>query len=218
MRKQYAVIGLGRFGSSICKELYQLGHDVLAIDINKERVINIEKYATYAVNADGTDEDALKSLGIRNFEKVIVTIGANIQPSILCTLILKELGVKEVWVKAHDQKHVRILESIGADRIIQPEYEMGIRIAHQLDSSRVIEYVELSKDHSIVELEATKKNDNKSLKQLDIRAKYGCTILAIKRGEEVVVSPSPDEKISEGDLLVAIGHKVDLVRFQEKGM
>ena len=218
MKKQFAVIGLGRFGGSVCKELYSMGHEVLAIDVNEDRVNDYAPYSTHSVVANATEENALLSLGIRNFDHVIVAIGDNIQASILCTLLLKELNVREVWVKAQNNYHHKVVEKIGADRIIHPEHDMGIRIAHYLVSEKIIDYIELSAEYSIVELMATPKVSNRTIAELDIRAKYGCTILGIKRGEEVNISPFPDEVIIEKDILILIGHNRDLKRFEDEGL
>ncbi|WP_332698677.1 potassium channel family protein [Halalkalibacter lacteus] len=217
-KKQFAVIGLGRFGGSVCKELYKMGHQVLAIDLNETKVNEFTAFSTHAVVANSTDEKALQSLGIRNFEYVIVAIGDNIQSSILTTLVLKEMDVNNVWVKAQNIYHHKVLDKIGADRIIHPEQDMGIRIAQHLASEKIVDYIELSDEYSIVELLATKKIDNRSLIDLHVRAKYGCTILAIKRGEEINVSPLPKDMIYQKDILIVIGHKNDLKRFEEEGM
>lgn len=218
MKKQFAVIGLGRFGGSVCRELYTMGHEVLAIDTNEDKINDFTNYSTHAVVANATDENALNSLGIRNFDHVIVAIGDNIQASILCTLLLKEMNVKQVWVKAQNQYHHKVVEKIGADRIIHPEHDMGIRIAHYLVSEKIIDYIELSPEYSIVELMASKKVSHKSIAHLDIRAKYGCTILGIKRGEDVIISPTPDQIIKENDILIVIGHNTDLKRFEDEGL
>ncbi len=218
MKKQFAVIGLGRFGSSVCKELYKLGHQVLAIDSKEEKVNEMTRHSTHSAIANGTDEKALQSLGIRNFDYVIVAIGDDIQSSILCTLLLKEFGVENVWVKAQNYYHQRVLEKIGADRIVHPEQDMGIRIAQHLTSEKIVDYIELSADYSIVELIATDKVANKSLIDLDIRAKYGCTILGIKRGEDINIAPTPTDQIERSDILIVIGHKNDLKRFEDEGM
>lgn len=217
MVKQFLVIGLGRFGSSICKELHSLGHDVLAIDMIDEKVNAMLSYSTQAVVANATDENALKSLGVRNFDYAIVAIGDNMQASVHTTLLLKEIGLT-VWVKAQNIYHQKILDKIGADRIILPEQDMGIRVAHQLDSEKIIDYIELSKEYSIVEIKATDKVDDCTIIQLNVRAKYGCTILAIKRGEEINISPLPDDVIYQGDILVVMGNNQDIKRFEEKGM
>lgn len=218
MKKQFAVIGLGRFGGSVCRELYQMGHEVLAIDTNEDKVNSFSRYSTHAVVANATDENALQSLGIRNFEHVVVAIGDNIQASILCTLLLKEMKVKEVWVKAQNPYHHKVVERIGADRIIHPEHDMGVRIAHYLVSEKIIDYIELSPEYSIVELIASQKVSNKTITQLDIRAKFGCTILGMKRGEQVIISPTPDHEIYENDILIVIGHNKDLKRFEDEGL
>jgi trk system potassium uptake protein len=218
MKKQFAVIGLGRFGSSVCKELYRLGHDVLAVDQVEERVNAIAQFSTHSAISNATDENALKSLGIRNFDYVIVAIGDNIQSSILCTMLLKEMGITKVWVKAQNDYHHKVLEKIGADRIVRPEQDMGIRVAHHLDSEKIIDYIELSNDYSIVELVATERNANQTLIEMDVRAKFGCTILAVKRGEEVNISPLPTDKVLLKDILVVMGHNSDIRRFEEKGV
>lgn len=218
MKKLFAVIGLGRFGGSICRELDHLGHEVLAIDINEDRVNEYAKFSTHAVHTNATDEKALSSLGIRNFEYAIVAIGDNIQSSILCTLLLKELGVKHVWVKAQGSYHHKVLEKIGADRIIHPEHDMGIRIVHYLVSDKIIDYIELSPDYSIVELMSTTKVIKHSIADLNIRAKFGCTILAIKREGEVIISPHPSEFIQEKDVLIFIGRNNEIKKFEEEGL
>ncbi len=194
-----------------------LGNEVLAIDSNEDRVNSMVNDSTTAVVANATDENSLKSLGIRNFDLAIVAIGEDMQSSIHCTLLLKEMGIK-VWVKAQNAYHQKILEKIGADRVIHPEQDMGIRVAHQLHSENIIDFIELSKDYSIVEVKATEKIGYKSIIQLDIRAKYGCTVLAIRRGEEINISPHPDDILYQGDTLVVMGSNLDIQRFEEKGL
>lgn len=218
MKKDFVVIGLAGFGGSVCKELYRLGHQVLAIDTNEAKVNAVLDHSTKAVVADASREDVLKSLGVGNFNYAIVAIGDNMQSSILCTLLLKEMGVKNVWVKAQDANHAKVLTKIGADRIIQPEHDMGIRIANQLQSGKLQEYIELSENYSISELDITKKLANKTINDTDIRSKYGCTILAVKNGEMVNISPSPKDKLHEGDMIVVIGNNEDIKRFEEKGL
>lgn len=218
MKKDFVVIGLARFGSSVCKELHRLGHQVLAIDTNEAKVNAVLDHSTKAVIADASREDVLKSLGVGNFDYAIVAIGDNMQSSILCTLLLKELGVKNVWVKAQDANHAKVLTKIGADRVIQPEYDMGVRVANQIQSGKIQEYIELSENYSISELYITKRLVNKSINDLDISAKYGCTILAIKNGKKVNISPSPEDKLHEGDMIVVIGNNDDIKRFEKKGL
>ncbi|MFB5661307.1 potassium channel family protein [Alteribacillus sp. HJP-4] len=215
MKKQFAVIGLGRFGISVSTELHKLGHDVLAIDVNEHKVNEMVNDSTYSAIADGTDEKALRNLGITNFDHVIVAIGDNLQASILCTLLLKDMGIESVWAKAQNYYHHKVLDKIGADKIIHPEHDMGNRIVQHLMSDKVIDYIELSDDYSIVEIGATDDMHRKTLIDLDIRAKFGVTILGIKRGKNINISPMANDKIYRDDVLIVIGHKNDLKRFEE---
>lgn len=218
MKKSFAVIGLGRFGGSIVYELIEQGMDVLAIDIKEERVNEFLTIATHAVIGDTTDEKVLKSLGISNFDHVIVAIGDDIQASILTTIILKELGVKDVTAKALSDYHEKVLVKIGADRVVHPERDMGKRLAYNMSSNNVLDYLELSDKHSIVEIVAKKPLAGNSIIGLDIRAKYGITIVAIKRENDVIVSPMASEVILENDILIVIGADSDIARFQKKAM
>src|SRR5690625_4518083 len=193
MNRDFAVIGLGRFGSSICKELTLEGMDVLAIDIDENKINEFKNIASHAVIADATDEQALIALGIKNIDHVIVAIGDNIQASILTTVILTELGIKRITVKAQNDYHEKILNKIGADVVVHPERDMGRRLAHSLISSNIIDYLELSEEHSIVEVKAGKKMIGKNLMDLNIRATYGCNVVAIKRGSEMVISPAAED-------------------------
>ncbi|AKG73647.1 potassium channel family protein [Salinicoccus halodurans] len=215
MNKEFAVIGLGRFGGSIVKELREMETDVLAIDIDEERVNEFADIATQSVIGNTTDETVLKNLGLRNFDNVIVAIGDNIQSSILTTLLLKDLGVKKVTVKAQSDYHARVLDKIGADVVVHPERDMGRRIAHRLVSSSVLDYLELSDEHSIVEIYATEKLAEQTLLDLDIRAEYGVSVIAIKRGSDIIVSPDPTVNIKETDVLIVIGTDDDLNKFEK---
>ena len=209
MDKEYVVIGLGRFGGSIVRELNALDMDVMAIDRDENRVNEYSDIATHAVVADTTDEAVMKSLGIRNFDHVIVAIGENIQSSTLTTLILKELGVKKVTAKAQNDYHAKILNKIGADTVVHPERDMG------RPSASVLDYLELADEHSIVELKSTEKMAGQTIIELDIRAQYGINIIAIKRAKEFIVSPDPNINIEIGDILIMIGHDNDLGRFEK---
>ncbi|WP_416151115.1 potassium channel family protein [Salipaludibacillus sp. HK11] len=218
MKKQFAIIGLGRFGTSICKELFHMGHEVLAIDKTEKKIEMAGAFATQTLLCDATDETELSKIGIRNFEHVIVAIGDDIQASILCTLHLKDFNIPRVWVKAQNDYHHKVLEKIGADRIFHPEKDMGNRIASFLTSEKVIDYIDLSADYSIVEVLASKKVNGKSLIDLNVRARFGCTILAIKQNGKVNVTPDPSEKLNQGDIFIVIGNKQDLMRFQEAAL
>ncbi|MEH7251755.1 TrkA family potassium uptake protein [Neobacillus niacini] len=216
MKKNFAVIGLGRFGGSICRTLSDEGFEVLAIDKNEERVNSYAMIASHAAVGDTTDEAVLKSLGIRNFDHVIVAIGDDIQSSILTTLILKELGVTHITVKAQNDYHEKVLVKIGADKVVHPERDMGRRIAHNMASSSVLDYLELSDEHSIVEIVANNKISGHTIIDLDIRKKYGLNIVAIKRGMDIIVSPKANEDILINDVLIVIGTDDDIDRFERK--
>lgn len=216
MSKEYVVIGLGRFGGSIVRELNALDMDVMAIDADEARVNEYSDIATHAVIADTTDEAVMKSLGIRNFDHVIVAIGENIQASTLTTLILKELGVKKVTAKAQNDYHAKILNKIGADTVVHPERDMGRRIAHNVASASVLDYLELSDEYSIVEIKAGERLAGNSILELDVRANFGINIIAVKREKDIIVAPDPNENIEYHDILIVIGHDNDLNRFEKK--
>lgn len=208
--KQFVVIGLGRFGSSIAQTLYSLGNEVLAIDTDEETVQSISNSVTHAVQADATDEATLRSLGIRNFDVAVVTIGSDIQSSIMITLLCKELGVKYVIAKAHNEMHAKVLYKIGADRVVFPERDMGVRVAHNLCSSNILDYIELSPDYSIMEIEAIREWEGKSLRELSMRSRYGINVMAIKRNNDINISPTAEDVIKHGDVLVVIGGTEEL--------
>lgn len=215
MKRDYAVIGLGRFGGSICRELSEEGMDVLAIDKNEDKVNEYKNIASHAVIADSTDEATLKELGLKNIDHVIVAIGDNIQASILTTVILTDLGIKMITVKANNDYHEKILNKIGAHQVVHPERDMGRRIAHNIISNNILDYLELSDEHSIVEVKAGKRMLGKSLIDLDIRANYGCNVVAIKQGDDINVSPSADDILIENDVLIVIGADNDISRFEK---
>ena len=218
MRKEFVVIGLGRFGGSIVRELILQGANVMAIDSSQERVDDFAQIATQAIVADTTDESVIKSLGLWNFEHVIVAIGEDIQSSILTTLILKELGVPQITAKANNDYHEKVLRKIGADFVVHPERDMGIRIANNMLSNNVLDYLELSDEHSIMEIRVSDRIAGRSLVDLDIRAKYDINIVGIKRGEQILISPSPTDPILSGDILLVIGADVDINRFMKKAL
>lgn len=215
MRKQFAVIGLGRFGSSVARSLSAMGHEVLVIDKNEERVQELSEVVTHGVVGDATDERLLKQVGIRNFDVVISSIGVNAQANILVTMIAKELGAKYVVSKAINDLYGKILEKVGADRVVYPERDMGERVAHNLVDTNLLDYIELSPEYSIIEFVAPPRIDGKTLKQLNLRAKYGVTLVLIKRGKEINASPGADDVIREGDILVIIGDTASLEKFQK---
>lgn len=211
--KQYAVIGLGRFGTSIARRLLEAGQEVLGIDIDEESVEDAELFLTHGVIADSTDEKALTSLGISNFDYVIVAIGDDIQSSILTVMLLKNLGVQKIIAKANGKRHGQVLEAIGAKWIIYPERDMGERVANQLLSPNMLNYIELSKDYNIEEIMIPSKMAGKNLREIDLRAKFNVSVIAILRNDDIIVSPSPEEALQKEDILVTIGNRNDLAKF-----
>ncbi len=215
--KQFVVVGLGRFGASVATTLAENGHDVLAIDRDPEKVQAISADVTHAVEADATDEDALKTLGVRNFDVAVVSIGDNVSANILCTLILKELNLPYVIVKAPDTLHGKVLSKVGADRIVYPERDMGARIAQNLISSNVLDYIEFAPEYGVIEILAGDKMTGKSLKELELRASFDVNVMAIKRGEDIHISPGADDKIEAGDKLVLMGKNENLDKMRDFG-
>ncbi|WP_054958232.1 potassium channel family protein [Paenibacillus dakarensis] len=213
-KKQYAVIGMGRFGTSVAKELSGMGFDVLAIDSSEQRIQEISGIVTHAVSSDSTEEEALRALGIRNFDVVVVAIGEDIQSSILTTLILKDLGVPAIIVKAKNELHGKVLQKIGADKVIFPERDMGLRVAHHLVSPNILDYIEISDDYSIMELRANADMIGQNMRELDIRARFGCNVMGIRSEGKMNISPDPDDRLVDGDILVIVGNKDDLTKLE----
>lgn len=212
--QQFVVIGLGRFGSSLALELMDLGYEVLGVDLNEELVNDMSAYLTHAVAADATDEDMLKSLGIRNFDCGIVAIGSDIQMSILTAILLKDLGIKTVVAKAISVLHGRALEKLGVDRVIFPERDMGVRVAHQLVTPNLLDYIELSKEYSIVELSVPACLAGKTLGEINPRVNYNCSIVAIHKQTGVIVAPTAMDVLNAGDIMVMIGSNENIDRFE----
>jgi len=215
--KQFVVVGLGRFGASVATTLAENGHDVLAIDRDPEKVQAISADVTHAVEADATDEEALKTLGVRNFDVAVVSIGDNVSANILCTLILKELNLPYVIVKAPDKLHGKVLTKVGADRIVYPERDMGARIAQNLISSNVLDYIEFAPEYGVIEILASDNMVGRTLKELELRASFDVNVMAIKRGEELYISPGADDKIEAGDKLVLMGINENLDKMRDFG-
>ena len=163
---------------------------------------------------DATDENALKKIGLSNFDIAVVTIGGDIQASVMATLLLKEMGVKFIVAKAHNDLHAKVLTKIGANKVIMPEKDMGRRVAHNLVSSNILDYIELSSEYSMMEIEALGSWIQKSLKELDLRKKYGINVVAIKDGSKINVSPGADAIIKPHDIIVALGSQKDLGKFE----
>jgi len=208
--KQFLIIGAGRFGSSIAKNLYKMGHDVMVIDEREEVVNQIANSATHVLQGNAADERTIKSLGVRNFDVAVISMGSDIQSSILIAIMLKEAGVKQIVAKAQNELHAKVLYKVGVDKIVFPERDMGAKIAQSLVSSNIMDYIELSPEYSIVEIAPLEEWIGKNLVELNIRAKYGVNIMAIKKGPDINVSPLASTNIEEGDVLIVIGNNNDL--------
>lgn len=212
--KSYIVIGLGLFGSETARKLCELGCEVLAMDVRENLVQQVANYVTHAVTGDGQDKDVLRALGAGTFDCAIVAIGDDLAASVLTVMNLKELGVPYVVCKAHDETHRRVLEKLGADRVVIPECEFAGKLARSLSSHNVLDYIELSPDYGILEIPAPKDWVGKTLKDLNVRAKVGVNIIAVESGGSTYVSPAADHKIWSGDVLVVLGDNAALEAVQ----
>jgi trk system potassium uptake protein TrkA len=215
-RKQFIVIGMGRFGQSVARCLTAMGKEVLAVDKGEENINDIAPFVTHAVQADATDEKTLSALGLRNFDVAVVTIGDDIQASILVTLLCKELGVGFVVAKAQSDLHAKVLLKIGADKVVFPERDMGMRLAHNLAAANVIDYIQVSGDLSVLEVGALDIWAEKSLMDLDFRMKYGANVIAIKgKDGKLNTLPRGDDVIHKGDTLIVVGQATDIARLEK---
>jgi trk system potassium uptake protein TrkA len=218
-RKQFIVIGMGRFGQSVARTLTSMGKEVLAVDKSEELINDIAPYVTHAVQADATDEKALSALGIRNFDVALVTIGDDIQASILVTLLCKEMGVGFVVAKAQTDLHAKVLLKIGADKVVFPERDMGVRLAHNLAAANVIDYIQVSDELRVLEIGVTGPWVGKSLIELDLRKKFGVNVIAIKKDAgEVNTAPRGVDVLNAGDLLIVVGQTADIARIEKAGI
>ncbi|MDC4186118.1 TrkA family potassium uptake protein [Loigolactobacillus coryniformis] len=206
MKQNFAVIGLGRFGTSICRVLAAEQQEVLAIDINEDRVNDLADVATEAIVADAQDEETLRSLEIGKFDHVIVAIGKNIQANILVTLIVKELGVPDITAKAENDTHARVLARIGADQVVHPERDMGARVAHHLLSPNILNYLAINDDVTMAEVKITSSAFvGKSLIELNFHQRFGLTVIAIQHGDNVIVSPAGSDVVQLNDEISVVG-------------
>jgi len=213
--KSYIVIGLGRFGSEAARRLCELGNEVLAVDVDSDLVQQISSEVTHAVVADARDKEVLRALDAKEFDCGIVAIGDSLGDSVLATMNLKELGVPYVVCKAHDETHRQVLKKLGADKIVIPEQENACRLARNLSSPNVLDYIELSEDYGIIEVPAPASWKDKSLLELNIRAKLGVNILAVRREDTFAVSPAADFRILQNDILVILGDTAALEAVQK---
>ena len=211
--RTYVVIGLGRFGTAVATELCRLGHEVLAIDDSEDRVQSISSHVTHAVAGDARDPAVLRALGVRNYNCAIVAVADDVGNSALITMNLKEIGVRQVIAKAQSHVHQKVLQKIGADKVVFPEHEMGVKLAQNLSSSNILNFIELSEDYGIVELAAPKSWQGHSIRDLNVRAKYKVNIIAIRRNGEdadLQLTPVADYVIAPGDVVVTLGRYEDI--------
>ncbi len=205
--KQFAVVGLGRFGLSVCQELVSSGAQVLAIDLNEDKVKTVAQFVTQAIVANCSVEETVTELKLSDYDMVMVSIGEDVNASILTTLVLKESGVKSVWVKANDKFHAKILQKIGADHVILPERDMGIRVARKMLDKRVLEFQELGSDLAMTEVVIGSRLMGKSLAQLSLCQTDDIQVLGFKRGPEILKNPDLEKILEIGDMLIVAGPK-----------
>ncbi len=218
--RQAAVVGLGNFGFSVARTLAEKGCQVLCVDADMEKVQTIKDFVLNAVQADATDERALRAVGISEVDVAIISLGDNREASILAAMILQDLGVKEIVVKVVSELHARVLKRLGVSRVVFPEKDMGRRVAERLLAPQILEHLELSEDYGIEEIVPPGEFLDKTIADLKFRTRYGVSVLAIRRQtsngrEEMVVNPTRDVRILSGDLLIVIGHEKDLAKLKD---
>ncbi|MEM1367726.1 MAG: TrkA family potassium uptake protein [Cyanobacteria bacterium P01_H01_bin.15] len=211
-RRQFAVIGLGRFGRAVCQTLHQLGHEVLGTDVEEKLVSQVlsERIVDHAIQLDATEIPALKESGLLEIDTHIIAIGNYLQESVITTLNVKEAGVKTVVAKASSEVHGKILQRVGADHVVYPEFEAGRALAFNLTKSSILDRFELDTEHSIVEVKVPEKFHNKTLEQLNLRSSYGVSVLALSKAETFSINPLPQTRLQQGALMVVIGRNQDI--------
>ncbi|MGM0653681.1 MAG: potassium channel family protein [Bacillota bacterium] len=216
MGRQYLVLGAGRFGSSVAKTLYRLGHDVMVVDSNEDIVQEINSDVTNAVQADATSEKALAALDIKNYDAVVLAVADDMQTSIMAAILLVEMKAHYIVAKAQTDLHGRVLNKIGVNRVVYPEMDMGKKLAHSILAPSIIDLFELSEEYSVVEVKAPKDMTGKSLKDLDLRARHGVSVIALRNetNQKVRISPIGDDIIGVDDIIVAIGDYKSLKKLE----
>ncbi|ROR31513.1 trk system potassium uptake protein TrkA [Mobilisporobacter senegalensis] len=204
-KKEFVVFGLGRFGWSVATTLAESGCEVLAVDDNEDKIKDIADIVTYAVKADATDSETLSTLGLSNFDGAVIAMSEDLEASVMATILVKELGIPYVLVKAQTDLHAKILKKVGADMVVFPEKETGMRVAHNLIMGNFFDAVELSSTYSLMELEPLDEWDGKSLKDLNLRSRYKLNVIGIKQDDELNINPDADDYITKNDVLIVIG-------------
>lgn len=206
------VIGLGRFGTGVAKSLVELGHDVLAIESDADTVQSLSSVLPHVVQADATDLETLRQLAVPDFAHAVVSIGGNLEASVLTILNLSQLGIKDIWAKAIDPQHGRIAERVGAHHVVYPEADMGERVAH-LVTGKMIDFIEFDDDFAIVKTRPPRESLNKTLAQSALRTRHGITVVGVKRPRQDFTYAKPDTLVVEGDLLIVSGPTAKVEQF-----
>ena len=214
--KSYVVIGLGRFGASLARQLCKLGAEVLALDVKGDLVQQVASEVTHAVVGDAQDKEVLRALGVRNMDCAVIAIGDNLAASVLITMNLKELGIPFIVCKAHDETHRKVLEKIGADQVVFPEQEMALRLARNLSNVDILNFIELSADYSVVERRCPRQWFGKTIRELDIRARFHLNVIAVRQeAGNMLIAPGGDYNLHTGDCLVVLGTNRDIERVEK---
>ncbi len=214
-KKSFLIIGLGRFGTSLATHLAVLGHEVMAVDRNEENVSAIADIVTHSLIADASEERVLQQLGISNFDCIVIAVGDDLRSSILTCVLCKERGAKRVIAKAYDDLHAKLLLKTGADKVVMPERETGIRLAHSLSNDGVLDFIGLSENCSISEINVPAGWVGKNIRDLDVRARYRVSIIAIRKDDEVIVAIDPMYVLESDDILIIIGYNEDLKKVED---
>jgi trk system potassium uptake protein len=212
--KQFLVIGAGRFGTALATTLYQFGHEVVVVDNDEQMVEDIMTHVTHAVIADATDEDALRKMGVGNFDAVIVAIGEDLESNILATVAASGAGARHVISKAKNEVAARILSRVGANLVIRPEHDMGVRLARQLSAPDVIDTLKLGDNHGVIEVEVH-KNLTGTLGELRLPNRFGVQVITVNRNNQIFVSPPADFRLQAGDKVLFIGENRGIEKLRD---
>lgn len=215
-RKQIVVIGAGQFGASIAVTAEEIGHQVLLIDRNKERIDMFADYVTHAVVGDVSSENVLPELGISNFDVAVISLVSNFQASILSALVCKEMGIPMIIAKARDDVHARVLQRIGANKVVFPERDSGIRLAHSLTHRNIIDFITLSDSYDMMEIIPLRRWIGQKIRETDIAREFGLNVIAVKEGQEILLNPGPDYRIQTFSVLTVLGHKDGIRRLEQE--
>lgn len=213
-REQFLVLGLGRFGASLARSLCTMGYEVMAVDSDADLVQEAAPFVTQAVQTDATDEEALQALGVQNYDVAVVAIG-NVRDSILVTVLCKEAGIGQVVAKATDDLHAKVLRKVGADRVVFPERDMGMRVAKSLVTPNILDMVALADGYQIAEILLPDAWQGRTLMDVNVRRNYGLSVLAIQRGGSVIAAPGAEAVVTAGDVLLVMGQQASIASIEQ---